>query len=84
VPKSVTVEVPYYKVVDVPIQISTTSNQPPPEENALQNIPQTVPPLPASPRQPPTINYGRLPAGVFKPPRRRAQKEEVNNITGRS
>ncbi len=69
--KTITVTVPYYQVIDVPVDIS--SNTPPPPNKPSTPVPvppATIPPLPP-------INYGQLPAGAFRPPKRRKQEEVV-------
>ncbi len=67
IPKTVVIQVPYYEVIDVPVNISSN---PPPQTTS-------PPPIPAPPLMPPGVNYGKLVAGVTRPPKRRKQEEEV-------
>lgn len=71
VPKTVQVVVPYYQVIDVPINMN--GNTPPPPSPP----PTPTPPLPAPPLAPQGISYGSLPPGAFRPPKRRKQEEVV-------
>ena len=72
VPKTVQVVVPYYEVVDVPVNINSNPPQPQPSPpgKPVPVPPTMLPPLPG-------VNYGQLPPGTFKPPKRKRQEEVV-------